>query len=89
MATVTTRTPKTCQERSKKYREANREKTREAAKAWYHRNREKALAHKAEVNRRKKEEREQELLLIQQQREELERLRSLLDEANKCIFSSE
>nr|WRK65082.1 hypothetical protein MarFTME_037 [Marseillevirus futianmevirus] len=78
---------KTQKDYSREYREKNREKTREQAKAWYYRNREKALAHKAEVNKKKKEEREQELLLIQQQREELERLRSLLDEANKHIFS--
>lgn len=86
MATVSTKMPKTCKERSKKYREANREKTRESAKAWYHRNKQKVLEKKAEEAVLLKQQREQEKLLIQQQQEELQRLRALLEEANKHIF---
>ncbi|AVR52853.1 hypothetical protein MarSH_148 [Marseillevirus Shanghai 1] len=80
MATVPAKTPKTCRERSKKYREANREKTRETARAWYHRNREKVLEKKAEEKRKA----EQNALLVERQREELESLRSLLIEAKMC-----
>ncbi|ALX27460.1 hypothetical protein GMAR_ORF85 [Golden Marseillevirus] len=61
----------TSKERSKKFRENNREKTREAAKAWYWRNREKVLAKKVEDRAREQEEQ-------RKKDEELSRLRQLV-----------
>lgn len=53
---MSSKTAMSNKERSKKFRENNREKTRESAKAWYWRNREKVLEKKAEDRAREQEE---------------------------------
>nr|WRK65057.1 hypothetical protein MarFTME_012 [Marseillevirus futianmevirus] len=49
-------TPMTGKERAKKFRENNRERSRELAREWYYRNREKAVAANAERRERAREE---------------------------------
>ncbi|AHA46236.1 hypothetical protein ISTM_338 [Insectomime virus] len=66
---MSTKTAMSNRERSKKFREANREKTRESAKAWYWRNREKVL-----------EKRVEERKLLETQKAEIERLRTLVSQ---------
>ncbi|BAU80349.1 hypothetical protein A9K97_gp002 [Tokyovirus A1] len=71
---MSTKTPMSGKERSRKHREKNRQSTRDSAKAWYWRNRDAVIAKRLEKQEQQKKMEEE----FQAQKEELERLRSLV-----------
>lgn len=74
MSETPKKTAMTAKERAKKFRENNREKTRENANAWYNRNKERIAKTKLEEKKRKEEME----LKLQQYESELETLKKII-----------
>lgn len=67
----------TGKERARKFRENNRERSRELAREWYWRNREKAIETSIECNKKRREKQKN---LEQEQKAEIERLRNIISQ---------
>nr|WRK65555.1 hypothetical protein MarFTME_510 [Marseillevirus futianmevirus] len=65
----------TGKERQRKFRENNRERSRQLAREWYWRNREKAIEASVECNKKRRERQKK---LDEEQKVEIERLQKLV-----------